>query len=201
MPTIGSRRCGIRATASHCLGVAPARVAIDRAPPGPSHDGDALRGCSPSCWPYKSSQLFDCDEQGAGPALPPVSCLSSALTAATGSLAVSPTRPWRSRTVRLSIISRLVHGQCQSTREDHLVIYARKIRDGDPKPSGKFPVGRPNTFTAVVPVQWRADYFQLSAAYPAYRDPRGLPDYVPENTIRKKGQERWVMIDGCLLTQ
>lgn len=84
MPTIGSRRCGIRATASHCLGVAPARIAIDRAPPAPSHDGDALRACSPSCWPYKSSQLFDCDEQGAGPALPPVSCLSSALTAATG---------------------------------------------------------------------------------------------------------------------
>lgn len=26
------------------------------------------------------------------------------------------------------------------------MIYARKIRDGDPKPSGKFPVGRPNTF-------------------------------------------------------
>lgn len=53
------------------------------------------------------------------------------------------------------------------------MIYARKIRDGDPKPPGKFPVGGPNTFTAVVPVQSRADYSQLGAAY---RDPKGLPD-------------------------
>lgn len=28
------------------------------------------------------------------------------------------------------------------------MIYARKIRDGDPKSSGKFPVGRPNTFNS-----------------------------------------------------
>lgn len=53
------------------------------------------------------------------------------------------------------------------------MIYASKIRDGDPKPSGKFPVGRPNTFTAVVPVQSRADYLPLGAAC---RDPRALPD-------------------------
>lgn len=76
MPTIGSRRCGIRATASHCLGglgVAPARIAIDRDSQGPSHDGEALRGWFTFMLALRSPHLFDCDEQGAGPALP--SCL------------------------------------------------------------------------------------------------------------------------------
>lgn len=107
MPTIGSRRCGIRATASHCVGVALASSAIDSGPGQPraaqgrpSHDRKALRARRPSCRPCESSQLFDCDEQGAGPALPcpaascpRASCLvpvRTALTAATGSLAVSP---------------------------------------------------------------------------------------------------------------
>lgn len=53
------------------------------------------------------------------------------------------------------------------------MIYATKIRDGDPKPSGKFPVGRPNTFTAVVPVQSRAD---LEVPRQLNRDSKGLQD-------------------------
>lgn len=90
MPTIGSRRCGIRATASHCLGVALARVAIDRDFPGPSHDGDALPRLFTFMLALQSPQLFDCDEQGAGPALPPVSCLSTRIDSCNRQV-------WRSR--------------------------------------------------------------------------------------------------------
>lgn len=90
MPTIGSRRCGIRATASHCLGVALARVAIDRDFPGPSHDGDALPRLFTFMLALQSPQLFDCDEQGAGPALPPVWCLSTRIDSCNRQV-------WRSR--------------------------------------------------------------------------------------------------------
>lgn len=53
MPTIGPRRCGIRATASYCR---TAQVCTDPAACrqllliGFAHDNMALRGCSPSCW-------------------------------------------------------------------------------------------------------------------------------------------------------
>lgn len=113
MPTIGSRRCGIRATASHWLGglrVAPARVAIDRDSQGPSHDGEAFRACSSSCWPYEALSCLIAMNRARVLPCPPASCLSTALTAATGSLAVSPKGPWRTRTVRPSIISQLVRG-------------------------------------------------------------------------------------------
>jgi hypothetical protein len=113
---------------------------------GPSHDGKALRGCSPFMLLLQASKLFDCDEHGTS-LLPDFflsglsglsGCLRTALTAARQST-VWPNRPSRTRTVRLSTISHLVHGSASSTREDHL-IYARKIREtGIPSHLGNSP--------------------------------------------------------------
>lgn len=74
------------------------------------------------------------------------------------------------------------------------MIYATKIRDGDPKPSGKFPVGRPNTFHSCCPCPVTG---RLGGTQAAQQGCEGFARLDTQKYHHRKGTEGEVDGWGC----